>query len=103
MKKFFFFCMSLLLTGITLFGQTPIFTEHFDGAWTLPPTLSPAWTGTTTPANNVWHRCNYTTGWTYSNGAYSPLGANSTSYSARFHTYSALGGSSGDLISPTIS
>lgn len=102
MKNFFFFCIFLLLTGITLFGQTTVFTQNFDGAWTLPTTLSPAWSGTSTFADCIWHRCDYTTGWSGTGGAYTPPGANSTPFSARFHTYNSANNRTGDLISPTI-
>ncbi|MEI6061758.1 MAG: hypothetical protein WCR72_13710, partial [Bacteroidota bacterium] len=100
MKKFLLLCF-VLLSGIYTFGQT-IFTQNFEGAWTLPTTLSPAWSGTTTPADNVWHRNDYTTGWASATGSYTPAGANSTTYSARFHTYDAATGTTGDLITPVI-
>jgi hypothetical protein len=87
--------------SIYTFGQT-IFTQNFEGSWTTPPTLTPAWSGTTTPADNVWHRNDYTTLWTSATGSYSPTGANSTTYSARFHTYDAATASTGDLITPVI-
>ncbi len=100
MRKFslFLFC---IIVGLMGYSQT-IFTQNFESAWTLPPTLTPAWSGTTTPASNVWHQCGYTTGWTSSSGVYSPLGANSTTASARFHSLEAANGSTGDFISPTI-
>jgi hypothetical protein len=45
----------------------------------------------------------YTTGWTSTgNGAYTPTGANFTSQSVRFHSYSASSGTTGDLITPVI-
>ena len=53
--------LSFVTVLVTLFcfsivqGQT-IYSENFDGTWTLPSTLSPAWGGTTTPADNVWHK-----------------------------------------------
>ena len=100
MKKLLFLFTIMLFTGTT-FGQT-IFSQNFESTWTLPGTLTPAWTGTASPADNVWHQSSFTTGWTRTSGAYSPLGANSTTASARFHTYDALAGSTGDLISPTI-
>ena len=79
-----------------------IFSQNFEGTWTLPSTLTPAWGGTTTPADNVWHKTGFTTGWTATNGAFSPVGANSTTAAARFHTYDAASGTSGELITPTI-
>ncbi|MDO9512912.1 MAG: BNR-repeat neuraminidase N-terminal domain-containing protein [Bacteroidales bacterium] len=100
MKKFLLITICLLY-GYAGFSQT-IFTESFESVWTLPPTLTPVWSGTTTPADNIWHKSSYTTGWTSTSGSYTPAGANSTSASARWHTYDALSGSSGDLISPTI-
>ncbi|MCX6243595.1 MAG: T9SS type A sorting domain-containing protein [Bacteroidetes bacterium] len=100
MKKIYFLFLTLIFSYSAL-GQT-IFTQNFEGSWTIPSSLSPSWSGTTTPADNQWQRCDYTTGWTSSTGAYSPLGANSTSYSARFHTYDAASGTSGDFITPTI-
>ncbi|MFH1936877.1 MAG: hypothetical protein ABIK52_04875, partial [Bacteroidota bacterium] len=102
MKKFLSITGMWVVLTMTLCGQTTVFFENFEGAWTLPPTLSPAWSGTTTPEDNVWHRNDYTTGWTSTSGSYSPGGANSTTYSARFHTYDASSGTSGDLITPTI-
>ena len=79
-----------------------IFSQNFESVWTIPTSLSPAWSGTTTPANNQWQMNTYTTGWTSTSGAYSPTGANSTTQSARFHTYDAATGTSGDLITPTM-
>ena len=89
-----------MLTGYTGLSQT-IFTQDFEGTWTLPGTLSPAWSGTNA-SNNSWHQCAYTTGWTSSSGAYAPSGANGTNASARFHTYDTPTGISGDLITPVI-
>ena len=101
MKKFLLICFCLL-TGLAGFSQT-IFTQTFESVWTLPPTLSPAWSGTTTPADNVWHKSSYETGWTTgASGVYSPLGANSTTSSARFHIWGAALGTEGELITPTI-
>ncbi len=92
----------VLLTSVFTFGQI-IFTQNFEATWTLPPTLSPAWSGTTTPANNVWHKNSYTTGWTSgTTAAYTPTGANGTTASARFHTYYANAGTTGDLITPVM-
>ena len=73
------FCFSFMQ------GQT-IFSQNFDGAWTLPSTLTPAWSGTST-GDLAWHKTGFTTGWSSTGGAYSPLGANLTSASARFHSY----------------
>lgn len=82
-------------------GQT-IFSQNFEGTWTLPTTLVPAWGGSTTLADQVWHKTGFTTGWTSATGAFSPLGANSTTASARFHTYDVASGLSGEFITPTI-
>ena len=98
--------LSLIALFVTLFsfvsvnGQT-IFSENFEGTWTLPSTLSTAWSGTST-GDQAWHKTGYTTGWTSTTGAYSPVGANSTTASARFHTYDSASGTVGDLITPTI-
>ena len=82
-------------------GQT-IFSQNFEGTWTLPTTLVPAWGGSTTLADQVWHKTGFTTGWTSATGAFSPLGANSTTASARFHTYDVASGLSGEFITATI-
>ncbi len=101
MKRFLLLCL-VLLTSVFTFGQV-IFTQNFEATWTLPPTLAPAWSGTTTPANNVWHKNSYTTGWTSgTTAAYSPTGANGTTASARFHTYYANAGTTGDIITPVM-
>ena len=49
MKKLLLMVVFLII-AYAGFSQT-IFTENFQSAWTLPTTLSPAWSGTTTPAN----------------------------------------------------
>jgi len=101
MGKILLLCL-VLLTSVFTFGQI-IFTQNFEATWTLPPTLSPAWSGTTTPANNVWHKNSYTTGWTSgTTAAYAPTGANGTTASARFHTYYANAGTTGDFITPVM-
>jgi|APCry1669189101_1035198.scaffolds.fasta_scaffold00032_1 uncharacterized protein (TIGR02145 family) len=91
----------IILCSFTGLGQI-IFTQNFEAAWTTPGTLSPAWSGTAAPADNQWHRDDYTTGWTSSTGSYTPAGANSTLHSARFHSYDAANGTTGDFISPVI-
>ncbi len=101
MKKFLLFLMTALFTSGFLVGQT-MFTENFDGVWTTPPTLSPAWSGIGT-GNQEWHRNDYTTGWTGTSGAYTPTGAQSTTYSARFHTYDVSSGLTGSIITPVYS
>ncbi len=86
------------------FAQT-LFSESFDGSWTTPPTLltgGAAWSGTTTPANNVWHRNDYTAGWNSASGAYTPTGALGTTNSARFHSFDAGINSVGTLITPSL-
>lgn len=45
-----------------------VITQNFDATWTTPPSLSPAWSGSTTPANAVWHKASYTTGWSFTSG-----------------------------------
>ena len=95
------FLILLVAASMSMTAQT-IFTQNFDAAWTLPGTLSPAWSGTSTPADNVWHQNAYTTGWTSASGAYSPVAANSSAGSARFHAYDIAAGGTGELISPTI-
>jgi len=85
-----------------VYGQTQLFSENFDGTWTIPSTLSPAWSGTTT-TNTAWHKNSYTTGWRYTTGgAYSPGGANSTTNSARFHSYGINSGVTSDFITPVL-
>jgi len=91
----------IVLCSFTGLGQI-IFTQNFEAAWTTPGTLAPAWSGTAAPADNQWHRDDYTTGWTSSTGSYTPAGANSTLHSARFHSYDAANGTTGDFISPVI-
>ncbi|MFA9220981.1 MAG: hypothetical protein ACEQSL_07330, partial [Sediminibacterium sp.] len=91
-------------TVLTLGGtETPttLFSQDFESAWTTPGTLSPAWTSAGT-GNNQWQKNSYTTGWTSAIGAYTPTGASSTTGSARFHSYNAAAGTTGDLISPTV-
>ena len=100
MKKLFVFMIALVF-GTFAWGQT-IFTQNFESVWTLPTTLVPAWSGTTTPGDNVWHQNAFTTGWTSTFGAYAPTGANTTLASARFHTYDVAAGGTGDLTTPTI-
>jgi len=100
----YFIFIILFSNNLTSLGQaTTIFSQNFETAsWNLPTGLSPAWSGTTTPANNVWHLNSYTTGWSSTSGAYSPTGANGTTQSARFHSYDATSATTGDLITPII-
>ena len=65
-------------------GQnTALLSENFESAWTTAATLSPAWSSVGL-ANNQWQMSSNTADWSYpTGGAYSPLGANSTSQSAR--------------------
>lgn len=78
-----------------------IFEENFEESWTTPSTLNPAWSCPQT-GDNEWHMSSYTTGWLSTNGGYIPKGADSTSQSARFHSYDGTGGTTGDLITPLI-
>ena len=84
-------------------GQTVIFSQNFESTtWTIPSTLSPAWSNDGS-ADNQWQMNTNTNGWTFPNfGEYFPTGANGTNKSARFHSYGASSGSTGSLISPTI-
>lgn len=98
----------IILSCIVIFNQktnaqaTTIFSQNFESAsWNTASGLSPAWSSVGT-GNNQWQLNSYTTGWTSASGAYSPTGANGTTQSARFHSYNATSGSTGDLISPTI-
>jgi len=100
MRKCLLFAVAILVSA-TGIGQV-IFTQNFDAAWTIPSSLSPAWSGTATPPDNQWQRDDYTTGWATATGAYTPAGANSTLHSARFHSYDASTGTTGDFISPVI-
>jgi len=81
------------------------FLEQFESAWTVPSTcLVPAcsWACPQT-GDERWQREDYTSGWSLtSGGAYAPSGANATSHSARFHSYGAANGQTGDMISPTL-
>ena len=101
MRKLLLFLLIMIATSYYSTGQT-IFTQNFEAVWTIPSTLSPAWSGTATPADNQWQRDDYTTGWTSATGSYTPAGANSTLHSARFHTYDASSGTTGDFITPVI-
>jgi hypothetical protein len=92
------FLLAMFAFSQNSFAQT-MFSENFDGAWTIPSTLSPAWSGVGT-GNLEWHRNDYTTGWTSTSGSYSPTGALSTTNSARFHTYDATSGTSGSIVTP---
>lgn len=81
-----------------------VFTETFDGSWTNPPSLLTAglaWSGVGT-GNNEWHRNDFTTGWSSTSGSYTPTGAAGTTNSARFHSYDASSGTTGDFITPNI-
>jgi len=102
MKKLLLAVFAMFLWAGCSWGQSTVFTQNFDGVWTNPASLSPAWSGTSTPANNEWHMNTYTTGWASASGSYTPTGANSTAQSARFHTYDAASASIGDLTSPAI-
>jgi hypothetical protein len=84
------------------------FTETFESGWTIASTLinTCAWSsaiGGGGDANDQWQMVNYTTGWGgAASGKYAPAGANSTSQSARFHSYLAQPGTTGDLITPLL-
>ncbi len=102
MKNLLVFFVVLFLWEGSSWGQTVIFSEGFDGIWTTPSTLSPAWSGTTT-ATLQWQKNDYTAGWSMpASGSYSPTGANSTIGSARFHSYGISSGLSADFITPAI-
>ncbi|MFN8296929.1 MAG: Ig-like domain-containing protein [Chitinophagales bacterium] len=96
---FFFFTFYIKNTQ----GQaTTIFSQNFDAAsWNTAAGLSPAWSSVGT-GNNRWQLNSYTTGWTSTSGSYTPTGANNTTQSARFHTYDAANGTTGDLITPNL-
>lgn len=101
------FSILLLLTTMIYelpsFGQaTTIFSQNFDAAsWNTAAGLSPAWSSVGT-GNNQWQMNTYTTGWTSASGAYTPTGAGNTTQSARFHSYNASSGTTGDLITPVL-
>ncbi|MEI7661417.1 MAG: hypothetical protein WCK34_04435, partial [Bacteroidota bacterium] len=101
MRKVLLSLLVLIASGYFSFGQT-IFTQNFEAVWTVPSSLAPAWSGTTTPADDQWQRDDYTTGWAGTSGSYTPAGANSTLHSARFHSYDASSGTTGDFITPVI-
>ena len=106
-----FFTLLFLLTIFVVINQktfaqaAPIFSENFESSWTTPNTLgTTGWTSNpASPEDQVWHREDYTTGWTFpGNGGYTPAGANATSHSARFHTYGAANGTTGEMTSPVL-
>jgi len=103
MKKYLFLLLFLVImlgTFSSIWGQVSILSQNFEGVWTVPSTLSPAWSGTTT-ATTQWHSNDYTTGWNYpSSGGYTPTGANSTTKSARYHTYGITAPGTSDFITP---
>ncbi|MCX6277643.1 MAG: GEVED domain-containing protein [Bacteroidetes bacterium] len=102
MRKLLTIFIGLLFCAGSSWAQTNVFTQNFDGAWTIPSTLSPVWSGTTTTSLS-WHKNNYTTGWPNGNaGSYSPAGAVSSSGSARFNTYGIGSGTTSDFITPVI-
>ena len=79
-----------------------IFYQSFDTTWTTISSL-PGWSGTLSPANSLWHKNSYTTGWSSgTTGAYSPGGGNGTSSSARFHSCGASSGALGNITTPSI-
>ncbi|MHB1278529.1 MAG: T9SS type A sorting domain-containing protein [Bacteroidia bacterium] len=71
------------LNGACFNGEKP------DSAWIIYPRTG----------NNSWRRNDYGTqaSWSSISGAYSPTGANSTTRSARFHSYNATSGSRGAM------
>lgn len=91
--------LTVLLSYSTQAQLALPFSENFDAAWTTLPTAS--WINTFT-GNRQWHREDYTTGWGSSSGSYAPAGANSTSHSARFHSYDATSGQTGEFITPAL-
>jgi len=80
-----------------------ILSQDFESAWTTASTLSPAWSSVGT-GNNQWQKQSYFTGWTSNSGLYAPTGIGSCGSlgSARFHSYDATSGTTGDLITPTM-
>lgn len=109
-RLFHFACKSILLmlflalSGISTEAQV-LFSESFDGSWTVPSSLAPAWSSVGT-GNNQWQKNDFTTGWTSTSGSYTPVGVaggcGATLGSARFHSYNATSGTTGDFITPTI-
>ncbi len=84
----------------TVIAQLPLpYSENFDAAWTTLPTAS--WINTY-GGNREWHRNDFTTGWTSGSGSYTPAGAATTANSARFHSYDASSGTTGELITPVL-
>ncbi|MBL0253758.1 MAG: hypothetical protein IPQ27_01850 [Chitinophagaceae bacterium] len=67
-----FFTLLFLLTIFVVINQktfaqaAPIFSENFESSWTTPNTLgTTGWTSNpASPEDQVWHREDYTTGWT---------------------------------------
>jgi len=79
------------------------YSETFEASWTVANTLPPCTWSSVGAGSDQWHREDYSTGWTFGNaGGYTPLGALSTSHSARFNSYGASNNSTGDLITPNI-
>ena len=84
-QKIFF--ALLLLIGVSggVWGQTAIWSQNFDGAWT---TDAPSGMTGTNTADVAWHRNDFITNWGYSTSG-SPIssGAQSTTNYARYHSY----------------
>ncbi|MGE4288552.1 MAG: two-component regulator propeller domain-containing protein [Salinivirgaceae bacterium] len=85
------------------YASLPV-NESFDGTWIdkddTRDVPSIYWKNTPATGNNSWRRFDDGTAsgaWNFDSGAYSPTGANSTNYSARFHTYNANAGTKGIL------
>ncbi|MDX1903329.1 MAG: choice-of-anchor D domain-containing protein [Thermonemataceae bacterium] len=94
--------------GVPTYATLP-FTETFEADWTTSPCVtSPStldrpnqyWVNSPAQGNNSWRRDDgqNTAAWSFTtSGAYTPTGANSTTHSARFHTYGANSGLQGSL------
>ncbi|MBU0487974.1 MAG: hypothetical protein KKD31_08505 [Bacteroidetes bacterium] len=93
-----------LSTSAACNGSALPYTENFESAWTTPTTLSPCWSNVYDPTDmdSEWHREDFQGGWTGTSGSYSPSGANSTSHSARFHTYNTSSPKKGSIFSPLL-
>ncbi len=94
----------ILITGTssyaTAYASLP-YQMNFDGAWIngndSVDVPSVNWLNTPASGTNSWRRNDNTSEWTTSTGAYTPSGCLSSAYSARFHTWDAPNGTSGNL------
>lgn len=94
---------NILITGSggsSLYATCP-YLMTFENLWVngsgLRDLPSLNWLNTPSSGNNSWRRDDDEASWTSVTGAYLPAGADGSSHSARFHTWDAPSGSSGNL------